>query len=87
MQNIAVGKLPYRIDWGAVPLGRSKSSPTQEWHDGSFVMDLQEISKFMTPAQRRIHRYDNGSRTTLTLLEVVVASFLVGAFLSLMVAC
>lgn len=40
----------------------------------------------MTLAQRRIHRYHSGSRTALTLLEVVVASFLVGTFLSLMVA-
>lgn len=40
----------------------------------------------MTPAQRRIHRYHSGSRTALTLLEVVVASFLVGTFLSLVIA-
>ena len=40
----------------------------------------------MTPAQLRIHRFHSGSRTALTLLEVVVASFLVGTFLSLMVA-
>jgi len=49
-------------------------------------MDLQVKSVFNKPAQLPINRDRSGSRQALTLPEVVVASFLVGTFLSLIIA-